>query len=168
RLDFGGIGKGMALDKAEHILRRYGIKSALLSGGDSSMVAIGAPPGKENWRIGIDNPYNKEDRLGFVSLRDESLSTSACYHFRAGSTEDRPCGIFDPRTGWGVTDMLSATVVAPTGTQTDALSTAFYVMGLEKAREFCANHPEVRAVLVEQPEDGLPEPVKINWAKETN
>ena len=139
RVSFGGIGKGLALDKAVEVLKRFGIESALLSGGDSSMFAIGVPPGKEFWKIGINNPYNAEANLEIVSLRDQALSTSACYHHLAGQT-GKPCGIFDPRTGEAVHEMVSVTVIAQSGMETDALSTAFYVMGTEGARDYCARH----------------------------
>jgi thiamine biosynthesis lipoprotein len=46
---------------------------------------------------------------------------------------------------------LSVTVLAPTAAEADALSTAFYVLGLEKARDYCHNHPEVSAVLIPTP-----------------
>jgi thiamine biosynthesis lipoprotein len=161
RLDFGGVGKGMALDLAVEVMRRYGVKAALLSGGDSSMYALGSPPGYDGWQIAINNPYDHDHDLGRVVLHDESLSTSACYHALDGSTEDKPCGIFDPRTGLGVTGMVSTTVIAPTGIETDALSTACYVLGVDGIEAYCAAHPGVRAVAVERPLDGVPKPVHI-------
>lgn len=160
RVSFGGIGKGQALDRASVVLKRYGITTALLSGGDSSMLAMGAPPGNEFWNIGINNPYNASDSLEIVQLRDQALSTSACYHHLAGVT-GKPCGIFDPRTGEAVHEMLSTTVIAPSGMQTDALSTAFYVMGTQRARQYCERHPEVRAVVVENTEDENPQPITL-------
>lgn len=168
RLDFGGVGKGMALDRAADVLRRYGVTTALLSGGDSSMLALGAPPGQDAWRIAINNPYDPSHDLGRVSLKDESLSTSACYHVLDGSTEDKPCGIFDPRTGLGVTGMVSVTVIAPTGIETDALSTACYVLGVEGIEAYCAVHPNVRAVAVKRPLDGVPQPIHIGGSDGKN
>jgi thiamine biosynthesis lipoprotein len=60
--------------------------------------------------------------------------------------------------------MLSATVVARTGMETDALSTAFYVMGVNRVLKYCRTHPDIKAVLATVPEDGEPRPVRIgNW-----
>lgn len=160
RVSFGGIGKGLALDKAVEVLERFGVESGLLSGGDSSMVAIGAPPGSDFWKIGINNPYNAEENLDIVRLRDQALSTSACYHHLAGQT-GKPCGIFDPRTGEAVHTMMSTTVIAPSGMLTDALSTAFYVMGTQGARVYCTLHPEVRAIVVENTDDNQLTPIHI-------
>lgn len=162
RIDFDGVGKGMALDKAAAVMRRYGVKAALLSGGASSMYAIGAPPDTEAWRIAIHNPYDAASPLGVISLRDESLSTSACIHVLDGSTGERPCGIFDPRTGRSVTHMVSVTVAAPMGIETDALSTAFYALGIDGIRRYCESHEGVRAVAVERPDDGVPRPIAID------
>lgn len=167
RIDFDGVGKGMALDKAAAVMRRYGVKAALLSGGSSSMYAIGAPPDAEAWRIAIHNPYDAASPLGVMTLRDESLSTSACFHVLDGATDDRPCGIFDPRTGKSVTNMVSVTVAAPTGIETDALSTAFYALGLDGIRRYCESHAGVRAVAVERPDDGVPKPIAIDGVPAT-
>jgi len=164
RISFGGIGKGLALDRAAEYLIKEGVKSALLAGGNSSMVGIGAPPGKEFWNIGIHNPYNDGMSLETVRLRNQALSTSACYHHLAGVTGE-PCGIFDPLTGQTATDLLSATVVAQTGMQTDALSTSFYVMGIDEVAKYCKTHPEVSAILVPNPNDSKPKPVYINMDK---
>jgi thiamine biosynthesis lipoprotein len=163
RVDFGGIGKGLALDAAAEVLRNHGVESALLVGGDSSILAIGSPRNKQYWEIGIDNPYNEERNFGMVYLRDEALSTSACRVTMnpIGGAVRHECDVFDPRTGALIDGMTSVTVVAPTGVLTDALSTAFFVMGTEGAREYCRKRPEVRAVLVERDSENSPAPVYI-------
>jgi thiamine biosynthesis lipoprotein len=56
--------------------------------------------------------------------------------------------ILDPRTGRPAQGMLSTTVLAPTATEADALSTAMFVMGMEPAVEYCRAHPHIAAVLV--------------------
>jgi FAD:protein FMN transferase len=160
KVSFGGIGKGLALDRIVPVLKRNGIEAALLSGGDSSMIAIGVPPGESFWKIGIHNPYNGHESISVVELRDQALSTSACYQHLSGET-GRPCGIFDPRTGTPVEDMVSATVVTPSGMLADALSTAFYIMGIDGVRDYCARHPEVSAILVPNPVEDKLEPVHI-------
>jgi thiamine biosynthesis lipoprotein len=56
--------------------------------------------------------------------------------------------ILDPRSGRPAEGVLSATVVAPNAMLADALSTAFYVLGLEKTREYCRTRPQIGAVLI--------------------
>src|SRR5690349_7169580 len=78
-LDLGSIGKGYALDRAATILREAGVESALLHGGTSTVVAIGGPPGEEEWQIGIGGPAELEVALGKVGLRDRALSYSGIW-----------------------------------------------------------------------------------------
>jgi thiamine biosynthesis lipoprotein len=161
RISFGGIAKGLALDVAAKVLKEKGFTLGLLKGSLSSILALGPPPGEEYWRIGIRNPYNKEKKLGWIHLRDQSVSTSACYDSVPAATVGGPCNKYDPRTGRRATGILSAVVVAPTGMQTDALSTAFFVAGVEGARRYCEQHPEVKATMVPLLENGPAEPVLI-------
>ena len=68
--------------------------------------------------------------------------------------------ILDPRTGWPVETMLSVTVLAPTATEADALSTAFYLMGVDKAAEYCDNRG-LGAILIPFPRGRYLEPVVV-------
>ncbi len=148
RLDFGGIAKGLALDEAARILRRYNITSALLDGGTSTVVAIGAPPGKQGWEVAIRHPLEPGETITTLALCGNSSSTSGTA-VHAFVLDGRRYGhIIDPRTGMPVEDMLSATAVASTGMESDALSTAFFVMGPGAVRTFCEEHPGVGALLV--------------------
>jgi thiamine biosynthesis lipoprotein len=56
--------------------------------------------------------------------------------------------ILDPRTGQPAEGVLSVTVVAPSAALADGLSTAFFVMGPERAREYCRTRPEIAALFV--------------------
>lgn len=161
-LDFGGIGKGLALDVAAEVIRGYGVSSAVLHAGTSTVLAIGAPPGEPGWTVRIRNPYNTSEYIDEVSLRDESLSTSASYEKWFELEGKRYCHIFDPRTGLPVEGMVSATAIVPSGTLSDALSTAFFVMGVEETRMYCSEHPDVRAILVPHKGDEL-EPRRIGF-----
>ncbi|PCJ63097.1 MAG: hypothetical protein COA73_05825 [Candidatus Hydrogenedentota bacterium] len=165
RISFGGIGKGLALDRAAEVFALYGVESALLSGGDSSILVVGSPPGREFWQIGLHNPYNATSDMETVLLRDQALSTSACFHEIPSVLEEESCGIFNPNTGLTVNGMLSTTVVASTGMATDALSTAFYVMGEKRVREYCKAHPEIGAILVALPKNRQPHPVILGNIK---
>lgn len=162
-IDFGGIGKGLALDWAAQSLRDQGVKSALLNAGSSSLLAIGTPPGEPGWKVRIRSPYNSNssDHLAEVVISNESLSTSSGSE-KFFVLEGKKYGhIFDPRTGKPSEGVLSATSIAPTGALSDVLSTAFFVMGVEGTRTFCREHPEVRALLVVD-EAGAPKVIRIN------
>jgi len=148
RLDFGGIGKGFALDRAAEKLRARGVKNALLSAGTSSIYALGAPPGEPGWKVHIRHPYNDGEKMVTVMLRDESLSTSGCYGDLPVVDGVRICNLFDPRTGQAQHGIVSASAIAPTATETEALGKAFLILGVEGARAFCGRNPGVRGILV--------------------
>src|SRR5580704_3514191 len=78
-MDPGGVGKGYAVDKIAAILKEDGIRSALISGGGSSIYAIGTPPGETGWKVTIKDPKDQSKAAATVSLKDESLSTSGNY-----------------------------------------------------------------------------------------
>jgi thiamine biosynthesis lipoprotein len=151
RVDFGGIGKGMALDRAAAVLRHQGIKNARLNGGSSTIIGLGAPPGKTGWTVDISSPYNSDAGSSFatVTIKDEAMSTSSASERYLEIDNVRYGHILDPRTGWPVANgVISATAIVPEGLASDALSTAFFVMGEEAVRTFCNIHKEVRCVLL--------------------
>lgn len=150
RLDFGGIAKGMALDRMAEILREKDILNARLGAGGSTYVVLGSPPGQTGWNIDVNSPYNKscDAPIASVKIYNESLSTSsnAERYYEIGGK--RYSHIINPKTGMPACGVASATVIAPTGIETDALSTAFFVLGVEGVRKYCETHPQVRAILL--------------------
>lgn len=153
-LQLNAIGKGFALDQAAVVLRDNQVANWLLHGGHSSVLAAGDHYGQGGWPVGIRNPLFPEERLATVLLQDEAMGTSgnSVQFFRWQG--QRYGHILDPRTGWPADSLLQATVLAPTSAEADALSTAFFVMGLEKARTLCQNRPAIKALLVPFPRAG--------------
>jgi len=155
-IDFGGIGKGYAVDMGIRILERHGVTRALFHSGTSSAYALGAPPGREGWTVRLERAYTLgETHVEEVTIRDESFSTSSGFEkfFELGGR--RYGHIFDPRTGMPAEPVvLTSMVTGPTGTLTDALATAFYVMGPEEVAAYVERNPEVGAVLLVRDEDG--------------
>jgi len=120
--DPGGIGKGYAADRAVEALRRAGVDAALVSAGGSTINAIGHPPDRAGWRIAVRNPVDLSHPYAYVELRDASLSTSGVSENSVREGSRRYAHIFDPRRGAPLEGMCQATVVAPTGIESDALS----------------------------------------------
>ena len=151
-LNLGAIGKGFTLDRVASFLNSGGLSQFLIHGGNSSVLAQGREAG---WTVALRHPQRPNVRLAEFRLRDQALGTSGSgtqfFHYQG----TRYGHILDPRTGWPADRLLSATVIAPTAEQADALSTAFYVMGVEAASEYCAQHPEIGALLCQA--EGSPE-----------
>jgi FAD:protein FMN transferase len=156
QLDPGAIGKGYALDEAAEWLQKGegGPKSFLVHGGHSSLVARGEHNSESGWPVGIGNPLFTKKRLGTVLLRDQAMSTSGSNIQFFRHEGQRYGHILDPRTAMPVEGMLSVTVLADSAAVADALSTAFFVLGVENARMCCDNLPNVGAVLIPFPESG--------------
>jgi thiamine biosynthesis lipoprotein ApbE len=163
-LDMGGIGKGFALDCAARILRRHGVDSALLGAGQSSYLAIGAPPDARGWPIAVPNPYDPEQALSTIQLRDQSLSTSGSNQQYFEVNGRRYSHIIDPRTGEPVTGMVQVTVISPTATDSDAVSTALFVLGREHAAVLIEGMEGMAALLVTE-DGGEEQTVAIQWTE---
>jgi thiamine biosynthesis lipoprotein len=157
-INLGSIGKGYALDRAARLLRdEWSLPAALLHGGQSSVYALGAAPGSERgWPVGIQHPWDPEKRLAMVWLCDRALGTSAATYQHLEYNGRKLGHILDPRTGWPAEGMASVSVVARTAAEADALATAFFILGWEKAQTYCAAHPEVGAVLLPEGDSAQP------------
>ncbi len=132
-LTLGGIAKGYAADRACEILRSAGIRAGMVQIGGEIRVF-----GK-TWEIGIQHPRRPEKLLGRVKLRDAAISTSGDYIRVYFLGSRRLHHIIDPRTGEPATGCQSVTVIAPTGMEADALSTAAFVLGPQAGLELLEN-----------------------------
>lgn len=146
----GSIGKGYAIDRGLERIR--GVRCVLMQGGQSSLKAVGAPPDEpRGWRVAIGDPHRPGRAVATVWLKDRALGTSgaANQYFIEGGR--RYGHVLDPRTGWPADQLASASALASSAAEADALSTAFFVMGVEGTRQYCRRHPEAGAVLVTKP-----------------
>jgi thiamine biosynthesis lipoprotein len=132
-LDLGGIAVGYGLDRAATALARRGVRAALLNAG-GDVRALGAPPDAGSWRVGVKHPDRARELLAVVELAaDRALTTSGTYAKQLVVGGRRISHIFDPRTGDSPGEVLSATVVASTALEADALATACVVLGGDEA-----------------------------------
>jgi thiamine biosynthesis lipoprotein len=151
-LNLGAIGKGYALDRAAELIREFWLPTgALLHAAQSSIVAVGSPPGSfgGRWEIAVRNPFDPERPLGTLRLRNRALATSGAAFQYLEANGRRYGHIIDPRSGEPPSDgSASVTVLAPTGAEADALSTAFYLLGPEFAREYIRSHTNTAVLFV--------------------
>ncbi len=154
QFDLGAIGKGYAVDRAADVLNSAGMENWLIHGGKSSARVRGTHGGHDGWPVALQNPLLPDRPYLTLLLKDAALSTSgtAVQWFRHAG--QRYGHILDPRSGWPVETMLSVSVIAPDAALSDALSTAFFVLGVEQALQCCDRFPEVGVILFPLPEDG--------------
>jgi FAD:protein FMN transferase len=151
-LNLGAIGKGYALDRVAAGMRQAGVPSALLSAGRSSLLALGG-----RWQVDVVSPQVAEGPLATVWLRDAALGTSGAGEQFVIVDGTRYGHVIDPRTGWPAAGVISASVITSSAAAADALSTAFLIGGVELARDYCAAHPGVLAIVT--PDDDTRTPL---------
>lgn len=133
QLDLGGIAKGYAADLLRAQLEKEGVASAALDlGGD--VFVMGKKSDGSDWRIAVKDPGDTESYLGIVAASDAFIVTSGVYERYFEENGVRYHHILDPKTGCPAeSGLVSVTVVCKNGAWADALSTACFVLGTDKA-----------------------------------
>lgn len=148
-LDLGGIAKGYAVDQGIGVLQDHAIKNAHLSAG-GDMRLLGDKMGKP-WIIGIRNPRVEGKQSLIMPLSDTAISTSGDYErFFINDTGERIHHILSPKTGKPVKGLQSVSVLAADATTSDGLSTAIFVLGLEKGLALVNRLNGIDAVLIDE------------------
>ncbi len=139
QLDFNSIAKGYTVDLLANLVERFGAKNYLIDIG-GEIRCQGVNPHGEGWRVGIETPFdgnmtNGEYLQKRLQLTEGALATSGNYRrFYLDAEGRKVAHTIDPRTGRSVISrLLSATVVAPTCAEADALGTMFMAMGADAA-----------------------------------
>ncbi|MBK9608477.1 MAG: FAD:protein FMN transferase [Betaproteobacteria bacterium] len=127
-IDFGGIGKEYAADRAAAAAGALGIRHGLVNlGGD--LRIIGAHPDGRPWQVGIAHPRSPGHSIAHVPLREGGLATSGDYERFFVRDSKRYCHILDPRTGWPVDGPQAVSVIAPLCTVAGSCATIAMLKG---------------------------------------
>ena len=146
-IDLGSVAKGYAGQLAAQMLREHGVQSALLNLG-GNVQTVGAKPDGSPWQIGIKDPQG-EDAMMVLSVEDQAVVTSGGYERYFEQDGQTYWHIMDPSTGHPAdSGLISVTIVGDEGVVCDGLSTALFVMGLEKAADLWAQSGDFEAVFV--------------------
>lgn len=146
-VDLGGVAKGYALDRLAERVRSAGVASALLSFGQSSLWALGAPPGEPGWRLLVRRPEG--GFAGVATLRDRAVSVSGSLGQSTEIGGRRYGHVIDPRSGEPLIQPLEAVVLAPDAALAEALSKALLVLGAEDGTALLAAEPGCEGMLVD-------------------
>lgn len=137
-VDLGGIAKGYVADKVRDIIKNAGVNSAIINlGGMITTVGESSSADKDYWRIGVEHPDENDSYFFTFDVNEASVSTTGAYqrYFEKDSVVYHH--IIDPYTGKPAdSEFSSVTVVGESGVYCDALSTAFYVMGVDKTTQY--------------------------------
>jgi thiamine biosynthesis lipoprotein len=149
-VDLGAVAKGYAGDLTAALLKEAGVTSALLNLGSSTIRTIGTKPDGSNWRIAIQDPQDSEGYAGVVELGEGAVDTSGGYQrYFTGEDGTVYWHILDPSTGCPAKNgLISVTVVSQDAFTGDGLSTALFVMGLDKAIDYWRQQGDFEFVLI--------------------
>ena len=150
RLDLGAIAKGYIGGMLHDYFKKIGVKRGIIDLG-GNITAIGGGISGEPWHFGIQHPKKKRgEYFGVVSApEDYSVVTSGPYERFFESGGRRYHHIFDPKTGFPAeSDLASVSIAERDPALADALCTALFVMGSEKALCFLSENNNIAAVLV--------------------
>lgn len=161
QLDFSAIAKGFGCDQVARMLDAKGVTDYMVEIG-GEVVVKGQSPNATPWRIGVMKPVDDSLHIDgelqeVLSITDKSMATSGNYRNFYYKDGKKYAHTIDPRTGYPVQlTLLSATVLADNCATADAYATSFMVLGVEKAKEILARHPELAAYLIYNGDDGKP------------
>ncbi len=153
-LNLGAIGKGYALDRVKSLLlHKFGISTFMIHGGKSSIVC-GSSPNSEpkGWPIAINHPWQPNQRIATVFLKNKALGISAATYNNFESNGIKYGHILNPKTGYPARGVATCVVAAPDATSADALSTAFFVLGTNAALQYCQNHKDTGILILPENE----------------
>jgi len=148
-LDLGAIAKGYAADQAAAVIRSAGIRRAIVNLG-GNIAACGERRNGKPWRVGVQNPNgDRNEYIGILQATEKSVVTSGVYERFFEEEGRRYHHIFSPADGYPAdSGLLSVTIIAPFSVDADALSTAVFVLGLEKGMALIETLAETEAVFI--------------------
>jgi len=138
RVDLGGIGKGYGADEMAKVLRDWDVETALIKAGGSTYLAMDSPPGRQGWRVAVNEIEGVQETREAFFLKDRAISCSEVLPDHQH--------IIDPRTGDLFVGPRASRSSAPAGALADALSTAFLVMDVQQIDRYCRLHADVGAM----------------------
>lgn len=152
QLDLTSVLRGYTADVISDFLKSKGIENFSVKVDGQTIVEGKDVVNNTPWKVEAEDPYELNDdyKEVILHLNNESVSTDENYRrVWIDGNGKRFVHIINPFTGYPMTgEMLSATVIAKTAQESDAYSTMFMIIGLEKSKEFLAKHPELKALLV--------------------
>ncbi|MCG6899972.1 MAG: FAD:protein FMN transferase [Gammaproteobacteria bacterium] len=147
RIDLGGIAKGYAVDRSMEILRLAGVENAIVSAGGDSRV-IGKHLDRP-WNVGIRNPRDRHSIVSMIPLENAAISTSGDYERYFEEDGIRYHHILNPGTGKSPHEVYSSSIIGSVATDTDALSTSVFVLGVQRGLQLINTLPDTEAVIID-------------------
>jgi len=134
-IDLGGVGKGYALGACTEHLTESGVEYGIVSFGGNIGV-IGNKPDGSRWTVGIKDPRNTDDVIGYIYPQSgDFVAVSGDYERYFEKDGNRYHHLIDPKNGYPAEGVMSVAVIADDAVTADILSTALFVLGYESSME---------------------------------
>lgn len=173
QIDFGALAKGYTSDCVTEILKENGVKSALVNLG-GNVHAVGTKPDGTLWKVGVQNPFSPSEQVCILEIADEAVITSGNYErFFTDENGRKYWHILDSADGFPADNgLVSVTIVGENGLLCDALSTALFVLGTDKAIDYWRNSADFEMILITDDEkiiysEGLSDFINFTASYET-
>jgi FAD:protein FMN transferase len=146
RVDLGWIARGYAVDQAIDTLRQAGVGHACVEAG-TVVRAYGGRRDGSPWVVALPNPENPDEALARFEVMDGAIATAGSYERFFDASAEMEC-VLDPRTGYPATALSSATVIAPTCAEANALAYTVLILGAESGVELVERFASIEALVV--------------------
>ena len=156
-LDFGGIAKGYALDKALIRVHELGLKKGVLDLGGNMLFLEVVPTGRSFYKPSIQDPrsnWSDIKTIGYVPLKGMSIASSGNYNRYMEIDGNFYSHIINPKTAMPVQNSLQSTVVHESAMIADILSTASFILGVDKYLDWRKEFGDVHILLIQQDVNG--------------
>ncbi len=140
-LTLNGIAQGFITDRIAEILQAAGYGQVLIELGETR--ALGQHPEQRPWQIGIQNAADRDRLYQVAELKDQALATSGSYG-SSFSKDGKIHHLIHPKTGHSTAQWKSLSVIAPTATEADALSTGLSFASSDQIRKLRQSHAHIQ------------------------
>ncbi len=164
RLDLGGIAKGYAVNLAATYAKKENVQIGIINLAGNAYCFPKPFPGKKAYTIGVRDPLDKNLICGTVEMLNQSVATSGDYERYVVINGRHYTHIMNPKTGDPIENMLSVTIITPSATVSDALSTTVFIKGAKFAEQYHKDHPDTSFLIIHRNSNSEAESIKIGDA----
>lgn len=154
KIDLGGFAKGLALEKVEGLLSKKDIKSAFISFGESSVLAVGTHPYGDSWKIGVQNIFKSGENAASFDIKDSAVSTSGINSQVDISNPATYGHVVNPKTGYPVQGIRTVSVVSNSPLDAEVISTAFLIADEDDRQLMLNQFKDIKVTVIEYSKEG--------------
>ncbi len=145
KIDLGGIAKGYIADRILEYFNKNNVSEGIIDLGGNLIVF-----GDRDYTVGIKQPFSDNEIAATVKLKNKTLVTSGIYERYILDSSHIYHHILDPKTGYACdTDLYSATIIADSSIDADALSTICILLGFDEATKLIEGISETEAIFID-------------------